>query len=88
MEKILTMALVITLLFCIFKVVEMKFIDKEWKPLKYMIRDSVIVFLSSTIGIFTFSYMNGSIRNFMNVVTDSKSLNLSTTEVFTDEPGF
>jgi hypothetical protein len=88
MEKILTIAFMITLTFCFAKLLEMKFIEKEWKPLKYIIRDAAIVFISSTMCLITFSYMSGSIRDFMNVVTDGKSANLASTEVFTDEPGF
>jgi len=88
MEKIMTISAMITVLYFVAKIMEMKFIDKELKPLKFLIRDSVIVFCSSMVSLFAFLSMNGSVNDFMNVVTNNKSLNLASTEVFTDEPGF
>ena len=88
MEKAFIIALCIATLFCIAKIVEMKFIEKEWKPLKYIIRDMAVVFGCSVVSIVGFSHMNGSINDFMNVVTDTKSLNMAATEIFTDTPGF
>jgi hypothetical protein len=88
MEKAFIIALCIATLFCIAKIAEMKFIEKEWKPLKYIIRDMAVVFGCSVLSIFGFSHMNGSINDFMNVVTDTKSLNMAATEIFTDTPGF
>jgi hypothetical protein len=66
----------------------MKFIDKELKPLKIVIRDAVIVFVSSLVGSLAYFYMDGSVTDFLNVVTDNKSFNMSATQIFTDEPGF
>lgn len=91
MEKILIAAFVITILFCLAKVVEMKYIDKEMKPLKFMIRDAAIVFSAAIGTLFVFSHMNGPMRNlndFMNIITDTKTLSAAAPEVFTDEPGF
>jgi hypothetical protein len=90
LDKILLIASFITLLFCIFKFVEMKFIDKEMKPLKTVIRDAAYVLGSSLIGVFVFLNMNTSIKDFMNVITDSKNIEVtsSTTQIFTGEPGF
>jgi len=84
----MTISAMITVLYFVAKIMEMKFIDKELKPLKFLIRDSVIVFCSSMVSLFAFLSMNGSVNDFMNVVTNNKSLNLASTEVFTDEPGF
>jgi hypothetical protein len=68
----------------------MKFIDKEMKPLKNVIRDSAYVLGSSLIGVFLFLNMNTSIKDFMNVITENKNIDLSsaTTQIFTGEPGF
>jgi len=87
MEKLLLVSLVITILFCISKFVEMK-LEKEFKPLKYVIRDAVIVFCSAVAALLGFSQMNNSIGDFMSIVTNNKMTNLSATEIFTDEPGF
>lgn len=88
MEKILLISLAITILFCFMKFIEMKFIDKELKPLKFVIRDSVIVYVCSTICLVFYANMGGSITDFMSVVTDTKTLNPAATQIFTDEPGF
>lgn len=88
MEKLLVIALMMSCLFFLLKILEMKYIAKEWKPLKNTIRDSVYVFLSGFATLFVFLNMNGSIDDFMNVVTQNKSSNLKATQIFTDEPGF
>jgi len=66
----------------------MKFVDKEWKPLKNIIRDSVVVFVSTMIGAFLLFQMDGSVTDFLNIVTDNKSFNMASTQIFTDAPGF
>lgn len=88
MEKILVISGLITFLFSIAKVVEMKYIDKQWPPLKYLIRDAFMVFLAAVVGLFVFFQMNGTLTDFMNIVTENKSLNLKATQIFTDDPGF
>jgi hypothetical protein len=88
MEKILIIAAIITSVFSVLKVIEMKYISKQWTPLKYVIRDAVMVFGSAFTGLFVFFQINGTMNDFLNVVTDGKALNLNTTQVFTDEPGF
>jgi hypothetical protein len=88
MEKILLIALAITLLFCVMKFIEMKFIDKQLKPLKFVIRDAVIVYVCSAIGLVAYANIGGSLADFMNVVTDKKTLTPAATQIFTDEPGF
>ena len=47
MEKLLVIALIITVIFFVIKVLEMKYLSKEMKPLKYTIRDTFFVFISS-----------------------------------------
>ena len=88
MEKILLISLAITLLFCVIKFIEMKFIDKQLKPLKFVIRDAVIVYVCSAIGLVAYANIGGSLADFMNVVTDKKTLTPAATQIFTDEPGF
>jgi len=88
MEKVFILSIIVTCLFVIIKTLEMKFIDKEWKPLKLIIRDAVIVFVSAMVASFLYFHMDGSMTDFLNVVTDNKSFNMSSTQIFTDEPGF
>jgi len=88
MEKVFILSIVVTCIFVIIKVLEMKYVDKEWKPLKLIIRDSVIILVSSIVGSFLYFNMDGSLTDFLNVVTDNKSFNMSATQIFTDAPGF
>lgn len=88
MEKIFIVAAAITAMFVFAKVIEMKFIEKEWKPLKFVIRDAVVVFFCGAAGLLGYTFLNHKVSDFMNVITDSKAANLATTEIFTDEPGF
>jgi hypothetical protein len=88
MEKLLIIASIITFMFSIMKVIEMKYVAKQWTPLKYVIRDAVMVFGSALLGLFVFFQINGTMTDFFNVVTDGKAMNLNTTQVFTDAPGF
>ena len=88
-HNVFVIPVIITLLFCIAKFIEMKFIDKELKPLKFVIRDATIVFLCSLLATFLSMNMNGTIHEFINVVTDTKTAPIGgNTNIFTDEPGF
>lgn len=88
MEKILIVSLLITGIFCAIKFLDMKFLDKQMRPLKYIIRDAVFVLVSSLIAIYTITRSNQHISDFFNVVTNTTTLNPATTQVFTDAPGF
>jgi hypothetical protein len=88
MEKVFVIAFIITTIFVVAKIVEMKFIDKEMKPMKDFIRETSFVSGSSILGAFIYLNMDSSLMNFMNTMTNNKSFNMSTTQVFTDEPGF
>ena len=88
MEKLFLISALVTFLFCVIKFCEMKFIDKEFKPLKYIVRDAVYVFICSGIGILAYSGIHGQVNDFFNIVTETKTLNPANTQVFTDAPGF
>jgi len=88
MGKIFIISAIITFLFCLVKFIEMKYLDKEFKPLKFLVRDAVMVFVCSITASFFVFNMDGSITDFFNVLTDTKTLNTATTQIFTDEPGF
>jgi hypothetical protein len=88
MEKVFILSIIVTCLFVFVKVLEMKFIDKEWKPLKNLVRDSIVVFICSMVGAYLLFQIDGSVTDFLNVVTDNKSFNMSATQIFTDAPGF
>ena len=88
MEQFLIPAIIATSLFSILKFIEMKYLDKQMKPLKTVIRDAFMVFVSSLVGVYVFSLFGGSFQEFFNIVTESKTLNAAATQVFTDVPGF
>ena len=90
MENMLIIAIITTLFYGGFKFIEFKFIDKnkEMKPLKYFVRDMMIVFASSLIAGFFFFSSNKQISEFVNTITDAKVIPDGQAPVFTDAPGF
>jgi len=88
MEKEFILAALVTFLFSLLKFIEMKYIDKEMKPMKLFIRDAIIVFISTLLCCYVFFSYDTYITDFFNVVTDSKVINPANTQVFTDVPGF
>ena len=88
MENLFLFAVFTTILFILIKLVEMKYLDKEMKPLKVIVRDAVIVFASAFIAAYGFFFMKGSFSDFLNIVTENKTLNMEATQIFTDVPAF
>ena len=88
MENLFLFAIFTTILFILAKIIEMKYIDKVWKPLRTIIRDAIIVFTSSFIASYGYFYMNGSFSDFINIVTENKILKTEATQIFTDIPSF
>lgn len=88
MENIILLSLFVLVFFVIFRVIEMKFIEKEWKPLKIMVRESFIVFISGCLGGFLFFFMNTSVQDFFNIITENNVLDVNGTQIFTDKPDF
>ena len=52
MDNIFLVAGIISVIYFIAKFLEMRHIDKEPKPLKFLIRDSLLVYVSVVIGSF------------------------------------
>jgi hypothetical protein len=88
MEKILIISFLITFIFCVIKFLEAKYLDKEWKPLKFFVRDAIVVLISTALGSFIFFRNDKTISELFNVVTETKTLNTANTQIFTDAPGF
>jgi hypothetical protein len=81
MENLFLFAILSSTLFVLLK-------KKEMKPLKFVIRDALMVFVSSFCAAFTAFYMKGSFSDFFNFITENKVINIDSTQVFTDSPGF
>ena len=70
----------ISVIFFIVKFIEMRFVDKESIPLKYLIRDTIVVFFSVLAGLFILDQLKPGI--------DENITHVSNPAVFTDNPGF
>lgn len=76
MENIFIIAAFISLLFVIGKFIEMRFVDKENKPVKLLIRDALLVYISVVSGHYIFEQF----KPMTEMNTEMKA--------FTDTPGF
>jgi hypothetical protein len=77
MENIFIIATIISIIFFIVKFIEMRFIKKESKPLKFLIRDALLVYFSVIISNFIINQINPVVNSVQKI-----------TPVFTDNPGF
>ena len=80
MDNIFVIAGIIAVIFLIIKFIEMRFIEKENKPLKLLIRDALVVYISVIVGYF--------ILEQVKPVIQSAGEGASVTPVFNDNPGF
>ena len=62
--------------YLLFRFIEMRFVLKENKPLKILVRDTVLVYLSVLLGNFIISQVGES------------NITSKLPEVFTNDPGF
>ena len=79
MKNIFMIAAVISIVYILAKFIEMRFIEKENKPLKLLVRDALLVYFSVVFGYFILD----QVQPVMDTVGGAK-----TTPVFTDNPGF
>ena len=82
--NIFLIGFIVSVLFVIFKFIEMRMLDKENEPipLKYLVRDGLIVFASVIVGNFFVEQFGTMIEtNPENVIVDNP-------KVFTDNPDF
>lgn len=77
MDNIFIIAAIISVIFFIAKFIEMRFVEKESKPLKLLIRDSLLVYFSVLFGYFILEQIKPVIQN-----GGERQL------VFTDNPEF
>ena len=66
----------------------MKFIEKDLKPLKILVRDAIIVMICSIVSTYIYFNVDRNIMEFFNVITNNTVVESSSTQVFTDTPGF
>jgi hypothetical protein len=80
MDNIFVIAIIISIIFLISKFIEMRFIEKDSKPLKLLIRDALLVYFSVITSYFILQQLKPIIQ--------SGGENIVNTPVFTDNPGF
>ena len=79
MTNIFLVATIISFTFLFTKFLEMRFVEKENKPLKFLIRDTLVVYFSVIIG----DFIIDQLKPVMN-----GGVSATITQVFTDNPGF
>jgi TctA family transporter len=76
MDNIFVISGLICFIFLIIKIIEMKYIEKEYKPFKYLLRDTLVVYFSSIISFFILQQLKPVVENNNNPIA------------FTDNPPF
>lgn len=76
--SIFMIAFVISLVFLLAKFFEMRFLDKESKPFKYLLRDALVVYFSVLVA----NFLAGQLQEMVPLEATY------VTPVFTDNPGF
>ena len=79
MDNIFLVAAIISVIFFIIKFMEMRYIDTEPKPLKILLRDTLLVYISVVFGNFVVDQLNPVIHE--NILPN-------TPLAFTDNPPF
>ena len=85
MEKPILLTVAITVIYFIMKIIEMKYIEKTHIPAKLIVRDVVIVFVSSFIPIYLFFTASGPVAD---MIGNADFTSIAPTQIFTDLPGF
>jgi hypothetical protein len=80
MDNIFVFAGFIAAVFFIAKFIEMRYIEQESKPLKVLVRDTILVYISAIVGSFV-------VEQISPVISESIS-SISSPAVFNDNPDF
>jgi len=80
MDNVFVIAGIISIVYFIAKFVEMRYIERESKPLKFLIRDSLLVYFSVICG----SFILEQVKPMLQQTNDGAFV----TPVFTDNPEF
>jgi hypothetical protein len=82
MDNIFIIAGVIAFVFLLAKFIEMRFVEKDNKPLKLLVRDALLVYFSVVIGYYIIEQLNpATVQNVGGGVANA-------TPVFTNNPEF
>ena len=78
------LATIISFMYLIVKFIEMRFIEKENKPLKYLVRDCLLVYFSIMIGLVVIEQIDPEVL----VEAGTSTPIQPSMSVFTDNPAF
>lgn len=80
MENIFVLSTLIAIVYFLAKFIEMRFVLKEIKPLKFLIRETLLVYVSTVIGLF--------VANQFDMMKEAAASVGGGVSVFVDNPGF
>ena len=81
MNNIFIIAAIISIVFLIVKFIEMRYIEKDSKPVKLLMRDALLVYFSVVSGYFILEQLKPAMQNGDKLVGGN-------TPVFTNNPEF
>jgi hypothetical protein len=81
MDNIFIIATIISVIYLIVKFIEMRYVEKESRPLKHLIRDALVVYFSVICGHFI-------LQQIKPMIQQTAGDGPTTTPVFTDNPEF
>ena len=84
METPIMISIAAMILFVVAKLLEMKFVEKEARPMKFLARDALIVFACAFAPAFAFFQMNDTVSELIGGPTVAGA----PTQIFTDAPEF
>jgi len=76
------------IVYCIFRVVEMRFIDGEMKPLRELVREMIVVGSASLLAAYGYVYTHQYFGEFIHFITENKIVQMDAPQIFTDTPAF
>lgn len=80
MSNIFLAAAVVSVIYFIAKFMEMKYVDKEMKPIKILFRDVLLVYVSVVVGFFVIEQLNPVVQGTLHTANIPMA--------FTDLPPF
>ena len=87
-QYIFLFAIYTSIIFCVVKVIEMRFIDGEMKPLRDLVREVIVVGGASLVGSYGYVFTSKYFGDFMNFITENKIVQMDAPQIFTDTPAF
>ncbi len=84
METPIMISIAAMVLFVVAKLAEMKFVEKEARPMKFLVRDALIVFVCAFMPAFAFFQMGDTVSELIGGPTVAGA----PTQIFTDAPEF